>query len=856
MWFRSIVDSANSAAAGPSRRSKKRPPQRRRAAAGLRLEALEDRCLLSFSAPVDYPANLAPTSVVAADFANNGIQDLVVANGEYFNGYVEVTGNAVSVLRGNGDGTFGGLVDFATGASPASVAVGDLTGNGKLDIVTGNNYGVFGSVSVLLGNGDGTFQPFSNFALPGVFPPGYTGTTPLPQTVTSVAVGDMNHDGHPDVVVAADTSFLTPATGAVVNDGYVDVLLGNGNGGFSVASTTPVPNANTVGSLKLADFGNGNLDVAVTSDSGAGLRYSSGETVLLGNGNGTLGAPTTITTGTSSSLAVGDVNGDGKLDLVAAGGDGVSVLPGNGDGTFQAAKITALPPPSKGGGEMAGALVIGDLNGDGKLDVAVTGSYNYMGPGGYYYSGADVNVLLGNGDGTFTAAQTIPDGASAFSITAADFNGDAYPDLAVTQGTSYGVVQVLINEANWTPPAPPPSSFAVSGFPASTQAGTPGTFTVTALNADGTVDTAYTGTVSFTSSDGQAALPGVYQFTSGDAGVHTFSATLKTAGTQSITASYGTASGSETQITVTPAAASHFAVSAPAGSTAGNSFSVSVTALDPYNNTATGYGGTVHFTSSDGQASLPGDYTFTAGDAGLHTFSGGITLKTAGGQTVTATDTSTASIIGSAAVSVNAAAAGNMIVSGFASPVTAGVTGSFTVTLKDAYGNVAAGYTGTVHFTSSDAKAVLPANYTFTSGDAGKHTFSATLKTAGTQSITASDTVNASLHGTDAGITVKPAAASKFILVAPSSVQPGVPFSLTVTVEDVYGNIVTGYVGTIHFTSSDNKAKLPANYTFKAGDDGVHTFTGLVLKKAGNQTITSTDTKSSAITGKTVVDVL
>jgi hypothetical protein len=851
MWFRSILESANSASAGASRRTKKRRPQRRRAAARLPLEALEARCLLTFMAQADYAAGQVPVSVVAADLANNGIQDLVVANGEYFNGYVPVMADTVSVLAGKGNGTFGPPRAFATGASPVSVAVGDLTGDGKLDIVTGNNsYGVSGdtgSVSVLLGNGDGTFQPYSNLALPGVFPAGYTGTTPLPQAVTSVAVGDMNRDGHPDVVVTAEAGSTC----------YVDVLLGNGRGGFSVASITNLPNANHVGSVKLADFGNGNLDVAVTSDSGAGLQYSSGETVLLGNGDGTLGTPTTYATFTSGSLAVGDVNGDGKLDLVAAGSSGVSVLLGNGNGTFQAAKYTALPAPSKGGSITGGALVMGDLNADGKLDLAVTGTYDYSVPGGYDYSVTNVNVLLGNGDGTFAAAETIPLEDPA-SITAADFNGDGYPDLAVTHGVSPGGVQVLINQANWTTAPPAATSFALSGFPASTMAGTAGTFTVTALNPDGTVDTGYTGTVRFTSSDGQAALPTAYTFTEADAGKHSFSATLKTAGTQSITATdatTGTLAGSESGINVTPAAASHFSVSVPAGGTAGNAISVTVTALDPYNNTATGYAGTVHFTSSDGQASLPGNCTFTASDAGVYTLTSDVTLKTAGSQTVTVTDTSSSSITGGAAVSISPAAASAMIVAGFSSPITAGVAGSLTVTLKDAYGNIATGYTGTVHFTSSDAEAALPANYTFTSADAGKHTFSVTLKTAGTQSITEMDTVSANLQSTDSDITVKSAAASKFVLSAPSSIQPGVPLGLTVTVEDAYGNIVTGYVGTVHFKSSDSQAKLPVNYTFTASDGGAHTFAGLVLKKAGNQTITATDTKNSSITGKTIVDV-
>jgi hypothetical protein len=127
-----------------------------------------------------------------------------------------------------------------------------------------------------------------------------------------------------------------------------------------------------------------------------------------------------------------------------------------------------------------------------------------------------------------------------------------------------------------------------------------------------------------------------------------------------------------------------------------------------------------------------------------------------------------------------------LTVAGFPSPTTAGVAGSFTVTLRDSYGNIASGYTGTVHFTSSDHKASLPANYSFTAADAGVHTFSATLKTAGTQSITVTDTTRSTLTGRDAGITVNPAAASKFIIIAPSSVTAGTLFSLTVKVEDAY----------------------------------------------------------------------
>ncbi len=293
----------------------------------------------------------------------------------------------------------------------------------------------------------------------------------------------------------------------------------------------------------------------------------------------------------------------------------------------------------------------------------------------------------------------------------------------------------------------------------------------------------------------------------------------------------------------------------PSPSTAGVSGSFTVTSLMSAGATWTTYTGTVHFTSSDPQAALPADYTFTSSDQGVHTFT--VALKTAGTQSITATDTATAGVTGTdGGITVNAAAASKVIVAGFPSPITAGVAGSFTVTARDSYGNIATTYLGTVHFTSSDGNASLPANYTFTASDAGVHTFSATLKTAGTQSITATDTTTASITSTDGGITVNPAAPSKFVISAPSSVTAGVQFSLTVKVEDAYGNVVTGYTGTIHLSSSDTTATLPKNYTFTAADKGVHTFTSLVLKKKGYQKITITDTLNSSLTASVIIDVL
>ena len=196
----------------------------------------------------------------------------------------------------------------------------------------------------------------------------------------------------------------------------------------------------------------------------------------------------------------------------------------------------------------------------------------------------------------------------------------------------------------------------------------------------------------------------------------------------------------------TVGATSQLAVSASTTVTAGSPFSVTVTAKDSNGNVATGYTGTVHFTSSDLQAGLPANYMFVAGDHGTHTFS--VTLKTAGTQYIKATDTVTSTITGTqSGIVVQPASAQSLVITGFPATVTAGVANNFTVTLYDAYSNVATGYTGTVHFTSTDSSATLPANYTFMSGNAGTQSFSATLQALGTQTITATDTVTSSITG-------------------------------------------------------------------------------------------------------------
>jgi hypothetical protein len=408
-------------------------------------------------------------------------------------------------------------------------------------------------------------------------------------------------------------------------------------------------------------------------------------------------------------------------------------------------------------------------------------------------------------------------------------------------------------------------SFWVTPSTTTPTAGTPFTITVEARDSQRNLLTGYTGTVHFSSSDGQAVLPADYTFTTGpggDNGVHTFTITLKTAAAQWVaatdTASHLSAGSAD--VTVRPAAASRFDVGAPAAIRAGVSFPISVTAYDPYGNVATGYTGTVHITSDDGVS----DYYYF-GPGGVHTFN--VTLTTAGDRTVTVADT-TSSPRGAARVTVTPATANSFRITGFPSPTTAGVEGTFTVTARDPFGNIDTAYRGTVTFSSTDRQAVLPADYFFTTGsggDNGAHTFRGTLLTAGSQSITATDTQSASITDSQTDIVVTAAIPHLQVSIVPS-VTAGVPFDIVITAWDEFGDIDVNYRGTVSFSTSDRGTVsfsttdpdpgvvLPEDYTFTADDAGVHTFAGaFTLVTPGSQVITVRDVDSGRRIDVTVV---
>ena len=332
---------------------------------------------VALGTPASLNAGSSPSYVATGDFNGDGKLDLIVAN---------LGSNDISVLLGNGDGTFQAAVNYGAGSGPRSIGVGDFNGDGKLDLAVVNTNG--NNVSVLLGNGDGTFQPAVNYAA------GSGGQ--------SVAIGDLNGDGKLDLVVANNLS------------NNVSILLGNGDGTFQAALSYPAGSG--ASSVAVGDFnGDGNLDLAVANFG------TDNVSILLGKGDGTFQPAVNYAAGGGcQSMAVGDFNGDGKLDLAVANfaTNDVSVLLGNGDGTFQSAMNIGV-------GAQPESLVEGDFNGDGILDLTV-------GNGGT----GSVSILLGIGDGTYQPAVHYDTGTVSQSVTAGDFNEDGRLDVAVANGDS------------------------------------------------------------------------------------------------------------------------------------------------------------------------------------------------------------------------------------------------------------------------------------------------------------------------------------------------------------------------------------------------------------------------------------
>jgi Bacterial Ig-like domain (group 3)/FG-GAP-like repeat len=379
---------------------------------------------VSFMPVVTYGSGGFPGSAAAvADVNGDGKPDLVAAN-SYACSPPLCSSGTVGVLLGKGDGTFQAPVSYGSGgAQTDSIAIADVNGDGKPDVVVANFYAstdlggsMTGTVGVLLGKGDGTFQAPLIYSSGGYGP-------------SSIAVADVNNDGRPDLLVA--NRFFCGST----NTACVAVLLGNGDGTFQ-AAVTNASGPEYGYSVVAADVnGDGKPDLLVGSTCILSP-YNCADLVgvLLGNGDGTFQTVVTYNSGEGyqSSVQVADINGDGKLDLLLANLDSntVGVLLGNGDGTFQAVVTFGST------GQYAESVAAADVDGDGKPDLLVLNEV---------CGGTDIGcigVLLGNGDGTFQPAVTYGSGGEALSMAVADLNSDAKPDVVVA---NYSVLGVLLN---------------------------------------------------------------------------------------------------------------------------------------------------------------------------------------------------------------------------------------------------------------------------------------------------------------------------------------------------------------------------------------------------------------------------
>lgn len=576
-----------------------------------------------FQAPQSYNAGGWDTqSIAVGDVNRDGKPDLIVAS-YACSGQACLTKprGVVGVLLGNGDGTFQAAQTYDSGGYAAvSVAVADVNGDGSLDLVVANlcsdaNCMSNAVVGVLFGNGDGTFQATQSYASGGY-------------EANSIAVADVNGDGRPDVLVANSCFTSNNCRSIGGARGAIGVLLSNRDG-----SLQPVQiydsGGNKAVSIVIGDI-NGNskadlLAVNACSTDGCG---PSVVVRLLGNGDGTFQPPVTIGLGgsQSSALAIADVNGDGKLDILAGDYSAVRALLGNGDGTFQSAVNYDT------GAEGVQAIAIGDVNGDGKPDVLAASKCEV----GYGCFHGVIGVLLGNGDGTFQRPRVFGSyGNDATSMALADINGDSRLDLLVANlcaGGSHcrnvGSAVVFLNKAPIRTTTSLESSLSPSTYGQ--------TVTLTAV----------------VSSAGQVVPTGRVTFKNGGTLLRTVNlsgttATLSTrtlpAGTLSITATYD----GDTQ--------SAKSTSAPLSQLVNQATSVT-TITSSVNPSVQGEAVTFSAKVTIPAMTVTGTVTFTAGSTtlGTITLQGGKAVVTTsalpqGSNTITATFDGTANIVGSAA---------------------------------------------------------------------------------------------------------------------------------------------------------------------------------------------------------------
>jgi autotransporter-associated beta strand protein len=718
-----------------------------------------------FAPAVNYAIDGGPKSVIAADLNNDGKLDLVSVN---------ITSNTVSVLLNNGNGTFQAAQNISVGSMPFSVAAGDLNGDGKVDLAVADSGA--STVSLLIGNGDGTFQAAQNVS---------AGLNP-----DVVAIADINDNGLLSLVVSNP------------NQSGVSVLFGNGNGTFLSPKFFGVGTFQYPTQIVLADLTGDGLPDILAVNPGAHT-----VSVLLNTG-----APpfqpllSSAPVPNPYGLAAADLNGDGIPDLAVttSANNSVNILLGNGDGTFS-------DPLSFLVGTNPGQVAIGDLNGDGKLDLVVadTGSKS-------------ISVLLGNGNGTFAAAVNISDATYPSAVALADVNGDGKLDV-ITLGQT-GIVSLFLGNGDGTLRTP---------FTLATGLSFPTGLAVTDINGDKKLDIIATGSNSIVGSlgNGDGTFQPVQTLFNGFG-----------LGLESLAVADFNGDGKA------DLAVGEYSYQVPGrvllllGNGNGTfqaarnlSTGIEVSAVAAADVNGDGRMDLITTNRVDGTISVlqgNGNGTFQA----AQNINAGVTPRALavadfnvdGRPDIAVVDDFSESVgillrNSTSQFQINTrtlAVAGNSI------PV--------TVSALDAQNRVDGRFTGTVTLSSSDPQFVGPGPYTFTPQDQGKHTFTVTLKTAGFQRLSVTDGKNSATSNI---VLVQPAAASSLFLPQPpldSIVGSPIP-PLSVQLLDPFGN-VSNSTASVSMTI----ALGPAGGTFTTGStttvaasNGVATFSNLAFTAPG-----------------------